>query len=193
MPLSREVVIITGKTGYGKSTWLQQYAKRFSRIWAFDPFAKFPCNYLNEEGILNAAGVIDANTKFSLGSHNIDDLDLIGACSYLTGNNALVLEECGFIFNKGERLPDWLKDIVFLGRHMEVSLIVTAQRAAYIPIDLRSQANRVISFWQTELTDVDWLEQYYGERLGEIENLPIYTCLDYDGGKLTSYKLNKPT
>ena len=190
--MTREVVIILGKTGYGKSTWLANYCARFTRIFVFDPFRKFPADYYTEEQILDlsAAGFFTDGKPFRVGSSWREDLELLGALSFLSGDCLLVIEECGFIWNKGERIPDWLQEIVFLGRHKNVSLAVTAQRAAYIPIDLRSQAHRLISFWQTEMQDIGWLETYLGERLDEIATLPKFVCLDAEDGKIDKYKVH---
>ena len=129
----RQVNIILGKTGYGKSTWLSHYCDGYKRIFAFDPFAKFPCEYLTEEQLLNWNPPGD----FRVGTHRREDLELVGAMAFLHGDCLLVVEECGFVWNKGERIPEWLQEIVFLGRHRNVSLAVTAQRAAYISIELR--------------------------------------------------------
>ena len=187
--MTREVVIILGKTGYGKSTWLANYSTRFTRIFVFDPFGKFPANYYNEDFILDEEiiGKFRPGRSFRVGSYNRNDLDLLGSLSFLSGDCLFVLEECGFIWSKGERIPNWLQEIVFLGRHKNVSLAVTAQRAAYIPIDLRSQANRLISFWQTEFVDVGWLETYLGDRVDEISSLPKFICLDAEDNKISRY------
>lgn len=189
--MSREVVIILGKTGFGKSTWLKHYCDRFTRIFAFDPFGKFPANYSGEDFILDtaASGNFEPGHNFRVGSFNRNDLDLLGALAFMSGDCLLVIEEAGFIWGKGERIPDWLQEIVFLGRHKNVSLAITAQRAAYIPIDLRSQANRLVTYWQTEMNDVGWLENYLGERVNEIPALPKYVCLDAEDNKISRYKI----
>ena len=191
----REVTIVIGKTGYGKSTWLMNYCARFPRIFVFDPFQKFPANYSNEDGLLDSmdAGLFNHGNPFRCGVSNRADLDLIGSLAYTAGDCLLVVEECGFIWSKGERIPEWLQEIVFLGRHNNVSLAVTAQRAAYIPIDLRSQANRLVSFWQTELTDIGWLETYLLDRVDEIATLPRFVCLDAEDSKIDKYKISPPT
>jgi DNA helicase HerA-like ATPase len=189
--MSREVVIILGKTGFGKSTWLAEYAARFTRLFAFDPFGKFPANYWDGDFIIERAqdGNFEPGRKFRVGSYNRNDLELLGALAFLSGDCLFVIEEAGFIWGKGERIPDWLREIVFLGRHKNVSLAITAQRAAYIPIDLRSQANRLVTYWQTEMVDVGWLENYLGERVNEIPMLPKYVCLDAEDNKISRYKI----
>jgi len=189
--MTREVIIILGKTGFGKSTWLANYCTRFARIFAFDPFKQFPADYHTEDGLIDLAnrGEFFNQKSFRVGSYWRGDLDLLGALAFLSGDCLLVIEECGFIWNKGERIPDWLQEIVFLGRHKNVSLAVTAQRAAYIPIDLRSQANRLVSFWQTEMTDIGWLETYLNERVSEISTLQKFVCLDAEDGLIEKYKV----
>lgn len=190
--LTREIVIILGKTGYGKSTWLSSYCSGQKRIFAYDPFAKFPATYLSDEELLQAVnrGDFKKGKEFSVGSFRLQDLELIGALSFVTGDCLLVIEESGFIWGKGERIPDWLSEIVFLGRHQQVSLAITAQGAALIPIDLRSQAHRVIAFWQTEKRDTDWLENYFHERVEEIFTLPKFECLDAEDNNVARYKVS---
>lgn len=187
----REIVIITGKTGYGKSTWLALYCSGKRRIFAFDPFRKFPATYLTEEEILAGVnrGDFEQGKEFAVASHNLPDLELIGALSFLCGDCLLVIEECGFVWRKGEGIPEWLREIVLLGRHKNVSLAVTAQAPIFIPIDLRSQAHRFVSFRVTEQRDIDWTQQYLGERVAEISELPRYECLDAEEDIVNRYKV----
>jgi hypothetical protein len=185
----RQVVIITGKTGYGKSTWLEAYSKGVQRIAAFDPFAKFPAEYLTEDELIKLSE-IQPTGPFRIATHRLDDLDLIGSLSYLLGNCLLVIEECGYCFGKGERIPDWLSEIVFLGRHNNVSLVVTAQRAASIPIDLRSQANRLVTFQQTETNDIGWMDNYLPPE-ADVTALDRFECYDSEDNNVSRYKVTK--
>lgn len=191
---NREVVIVLGKTGYGKSTWLTQYCQVFSRRFVFDPFMKFPAQYLSEETLLaaheNGEYAAEKNASFSVGTMHLATLDLLGAISFLSKNCVFIIEECGVAFFKGERIPDWLSEIIFLGRHHNVSLVLTAQRAASIPIELRSQANRFVTFRQTEKNDVRWCSDYIGERVEELPNLAKFYCLDADNDSVTSYQVS---
>lgn len=186
---SREVVIVLGKTGYGKSTWLQQYCRVFPRLFCFDPFAKFPAEYISADELLRRydQGFLRDSPSFSLGTRLLDDLDLFGAVAFESKNCAFIIEECGVAFYKGERIPDWLSEIIFLGRHNSVSVILTAQRAASIPIELRSQANRFITFRQTEKNDVRWCADYIGELIDQLPNLPKFECIDADNDSVTRY------
>lgn len=194
MAPDRDVIIILGKTGYGKSTWLHKYCAGVPRRFCFDPFRKFPAEYLDEKQILekHEQGVFRNQAAYSIGSHYLPDLSLLGSVSYLTGNCAFIIEECGFAFAKGERIDDWLAEAIFLGRHQSLTLIFTAQRAVSIPIELRSQASRFVSFRQTERRDVDWCREYLDDvdtELG-IDLLPgleKLECLDSDGETVSRY------
>lgn len=190
---ARDVLIILGKTGYGKSTWLTKYSAGLPRIFAFDPFRKFPAEYLNEAQIIERhdSGWFRDTPNFRIGVSDLPNLDLVGAISFLTGRCAFVVEECGFAFYKGERIPEWLQEAIFLGRHQSLTLIFTAQRATSIPIELRSQASRFISFRQTEKRDIEWCREYLGEE--HYEQLPYLEkleCLDSDGENVTRYVIN---
>lgn len=180
---------MTGKTGYGKSTWLQAYCKGFKRIGAFDPFAKFPAEYLTESEILALSDLEKTPDYFRIATYRLPDLDLIGATCYTLGNCLLVIEECGYCFQKGERIPEWLSEIVFLGRHRNVSLVVTAQRAASIPIDIRSQANRLVTFQQTEMNDTGWLDNYLPPE-ADVTTLDRFECYDSEDNNVSRYKVH---
>lgn len=190
----REVIIILGKTGFGKSTWLNSYAQHLPKLFIFDPFAAFPAEYLNAEQIISRhdAQAFQSASNFRVGTHNLPDMDLLGAVSFLTGNCAFIVEECGVAFYKGERIPDWLSEIIFLGRHRNVSVILTAQRAASIPIELRSQASRFISFRQTEKRDLEWTRDYVGDYYSELSTLDVLECLDADKDGVSRYRISAP-
>lgn len=192
MDADRVVIIILGKTGYGKSTWLTKYLQGTERKFVFDPFRKFPAEYLTEEELISRheSGAFKETPKFSIGTHVINDLSLIGSIAFLNGNCSFVIEECGFAFFKGERIEEWLQEAIFLGRHQKLSLIFTAQRAASIPIELRSQAARFISFRQTEKNDVQWCRDYLGEEnFQKLPTLQKFECLDSDGESVTQYRI----
>lgn len=133
-------------------------------------------------------------TKGATPSHRIatadaDALDTFGHLAFLRGNCVYAVEEAALVFQPGERISGWCKNIVFVGRHRDVSLLVTAQRAASIPIALRSQATRIVSFAQTEGDDVSWLKGCYGEEVKNLPKLPPLECLDAHQGNLTRYSI----
>lgn len=181
----RDVVIILGKTRFGKSTWLGKYLRSKPCRFTFDPFKKTQAEYLTDAQLIeqHEQGRFQ-NPPYSVGTHNIPDIDLLSSIAFLNGNARtrpyFVIEECGVAFYKGERISEPLQEAIFLGGHNWLSVVLVAQRAASIPIELRSQATRFISFLQTEKNDVRWCEEYLGERFPEVSSLQRFECLDYD-------------
>jgi hypothetical protein len=181
----RDVIIILGKTRFGKSTWLGKYLRPKPCRFTFDPFQKTQAVYLSEQQLieLHEQGRFQ-NPPYSVGSRQINDIDLLSSVAYLNGNERtrpyFIIEECGIAFYKGERISEPLQEAIFLGGHNWLSIALVAQRAASIPVELRSQATRFISFLQTEQADVKWCEQYLGERFEEVRTLQKFECLDWD-------------
>lgn len=191
----REVVIVLGRTGMGKSIWCRQFLKDKTRLFAYDPIMEINCNYLNTQKLITFAEALKAGEdkgrrNFRVGSYNVDDVPLLTSCAYEYGNCWLSLEEASVVFNAGTRSPDWIRDAIFLGRHRNMSLLVTAQRPTSIPVDLRSQASRIVCFSQHEKNDVGWLRNYFNDQVETISTLPELTCLDSDGRTVERYTID---
>lgn len=192
----RDIIIVLGKTGQGKSLWTSHYLLYKKRLLVFDPMRDLEVVYYDNTPEL--AAIIDylhsmQAPDFNLGISNPDSLDLLGNAAFLMGDCILCIEEAAFVFPMHTRTPQWLRDIIFLGRHRGVSLIITAQRPVSIPIDLRSQASRVVSFAQHEGADVQWLRTYFGTQIYELPNLNPLECLDANNGLISRYKIALPT
>lgn len=187
----REVVIILGKTRYGKSTWLGKFLANKPRRFVFDPFMKSPATYMGEVEMIqrHEAGEFANPNPVRVGSRNIQDIDLLSSVAFLNGHAYFIIEECGVAFYKGERISEPLQEAIFLGGHKWLSIVLVAQRAASIPIELRSQATRFVSFLQTEKNDVRWCEDYLGERFEEVRSLEKFECLDYENNSVTRYRM----
>jgi hypothetical protein len=190
--MQREVLAVLGKTGHGKSVWTRKYCSGKNRVFVFDPLLEFPAQYASSDLMIEAfdAGKFDEGYNFRIGSGNPDDLELLGALSMLAGNCLLVVEECAISFDKYAKIPQWLRDIVFLGRHRGVSILVTAQRAASVPIDLRSQVSRLVSFAQSEGDDLAWLKPFLGREIFSLPQLPILRCYDATAAELQVYTIS---
>lgn len=191
--MDREIIIVLGKTGQGKSVWSRKYIEPFKRKFVFDPLMDMKVEYMDEAGLLFKYdnGDFKPGKDFSIGIYNADYLSLLGSLGFLSGNSLITIEECAIAFPYGNHSVDeWLHEIVFLGRHRRVSLLLTAQRAVSIPIIVRSQATRIISFSQQEGADMRWLQDYFGSRANFIPNLPKLRCLDAYNGEVSEYSIN---
>ena len=216
--MRREVIIVLGKTGCGKSWWAKHAVQASERLAVFDPLQspEYRVAWVEPEDTDALEGQY-RQKQFRVGVYDPDSLPSLGSYAFAyggpevmeyhgtkawfdgqqgmaTGPLTLVLEEFSTITEKGQRPPDWLRRLIFLGRHKGVSLVAVAQRAVSIPIELRSQASRIVSFAQHEADDVDWLEEFYGPDVAdELPDLPKFECVDYRlGGTVERYSI-RPT
>jgi DNA helicase HerA-like ATPase len=181
---ARTITLIVGRTGSGKSTWAKQFAAGQKRLFAFDPFGSFPgVVFVKDDDILaeHDDGAFERGEQFKIGSVDPDTASLLGNLAYLSADCMFLCEEASLVFPKMKPLEKWSRDLVFLGRHRSVSMLVIAQRASTIPIDLRSQAHRVVSFTQTEPDDVKALRPWFGDDAEALIDLPDLVCMDSDG------------
>jgi len=173
--MEREVTIVLGKSGQGKTTWVQQQIEQLDRVLVWDPKKQ----YRNIEFRPDLPDLINREKRpetFRYGTVFPEHAEDIGDAGMLAGNCTIVLEECTVCLDKKNILPDWIRDPLFLGRERGVSIIAVSQRPASIPIFLRSQASRIVTFNQTEDDDVLWLKKLFGQ---DMLNLNILECLDW--------------
>lgn len=191
----REIVLVMGMTGWGKSWWSKLYHKKWKRSLVYDPAMSFPDVIWGDmEDHANVLLGEDESPKvFKYGFVNADDVPQAGASIFAVGDSILFVEECATVFDKGQaRMPEWARRLCFYGRHRSCSIVLIAQRPTYIPIDFRSQANRVITFCQHEGSDMDWLQDFFGkERMSKMMTLPKFTCFDYHNGNVTEYSIRE--
>ena len=213
--MNREVIIVGGMTGWGKSLWSKIYSYHVNRLLVYDPAMSFPAVNFSEadgeHGELCFPSVIEnldndrflygpdknqgkkqqALEPFRVGIFEPDRISELGGAAFALGHNLLVLEETSTIFEKGQRnLEAWLRRLIFLGRHRQCSILCIAQRFMSVPIDIRSQANRVISFNQHEPEDIRYLTETFGKELVErIPSLERFQCFDRHNGKTYEYSI----
>ncbi len=191
--MKRDVILIVGKTGYGKSLWLKLYLRSALRVFAFDPAASLDAELLTGDAWLDSydAGKFSPGLAFRAMTVYPQDLELVGSLAHIAGNCTLALEEFSMLHRRGESMPDWLSRLVFLGRHRSVSIVAVAQRAATIPVDVRSQVTRLISFNQSEPDDLLWMRPFLSrDEAGDCAALARGECFDIrpDGTK-TRYSI----
>ena len=186
------VVLVLGKRGYGKSVWTKYFLKNQQRVFLFDPVGDYEgFGYYDREDMthLDIDYLRDKNSTFKIATNDPSCLEFLASLAFLTGDCWLVIEECSYVFPPKQYMPEYLRDIVFLGRHNNCSLLLTAQRAVSIPIDMRSQATRVVSFRQVEAADMKWLEDYFGAATWDIPEMGKLECLDCENENLSHYKI----
>ena len=186
--MNRAYIVVVGNQGAGKSVWTKKYVSASDRLFVFDPTGSYAVNYDFEDAI---DGVLEKKlSKFRIGTTEPEDAELFGNAAFSAGKCTFVVEECGLLFKRGEIIEPWARRLIFMGRHPEVNIIFVAQRASSIPIDIRSQANRVISFRQTNSDDVRALKEVFGKDYSaELSTFPDLRCLDWELGTINKYDL----
>lgn len=187
--MQRDFIVVVGMQGYGKSTWTELYGATKTRLLAYDPKGAFKnVDFLTdpEDWI---PGVLDRTTKqFRFGTYIEEEISLFGNAAYAATNCTFIMEECATFFQRGGDVEKWMAPLIYMGREPQLNLVLVAQRAMSIPIGVRSQASRVVTFWQSEPDDVKALSDKIGKQYrDDILHLPFYTCLDWDHGKVSRY------
>lgn len=191
--MHRDIVIVLGRTGQGKSLWSRIFALAHSRLFVYCPLQGYDhIEWTTGEKIIDEyeQQFFGPSNTFRRGISNLADVEVLGAVSYLVGNSLLVLEEFSTIHSRGNVLPTWLSNQIFMGRHRRVSMLVVAQRSASIPIEFRSQATRLITFAQHEPDDLGWLRTFFTKE--EIEGIPQLEkgwCLDSNQQSTSHYSI----
>src|SRR5574341_1233245 len=160
----RQFILVTGNQRQGKSAWSKIFSKNLARLLVSDLTMSYPnVDYQSlPESWLDP--VIERRQEnFRFGTYMADELPLFAYASFAAGNCTFIIEECALIFRRGEELHDWAKPLIFMGGHSNVDLVLIAQRAASIPIAIRSQATRIVSFKQSEPADVNALVDRIGK------------------------------
>ena len=197
----REISLVFGKTGMGKSNFLKGYLSSLNRVIILDPLDEYPgleferisdmIDYLQNENVK-----YDLKKSFCVKSCNILDLEALGeiVSDGDRKDDPNAMREVTFIIEEAQRclpasrqeLPDSLQRIIFLGRHFERSLVIAAQRPSIVHIAARSQWNRIVSFNLTEDADVSWIRNTSGYDIENSENdirkLPVGDYLEITPG-----------
>ena len=188
--MRRDYIVVTGAQGCGKSVWAKQYTSDTSRLLVYDPTRSYPVNY-DWDQRTGEEILIGKHKQFRIGIDDGGDLDTLCDMAYVAGDCTLLIEEAGVLFGRGQKLTSSVRRVIFMGRHRRVNLLLLAQRAVSIPVDLRSQANRFISFRQIEEQDVAAVSGIMGKQYkGVLPTLPELRCLDWCQGKVSAYDLH---
>lgn len=183
--MRRDFILVCGNQGFGKTVWTKAYAASKPRLLVFDPKAEYPgVDFLTppDEWI---NGVVERTTKcFKFGTYLAEEVEMLWQAAFAATDCTLINEECTLLFNRGEDVPEWARPMIFMGREPQLNLILVTQRANSVPVGIRSQASRIVTFLQTEPDDVRALAARIGrERAEEIATLRELECLDWQAGQ----------
>lgn len=189
--MQRDFIIVVGNQGAGKSVWTKAYCSSKPRLFVYDPLASYAGVDFVSDPVDVFPGILSGESKnFRVGTYLPDELPLFGSSAFAAGSCVMVVEECGVVFQRGATLEEWARRIIFMGRHRETSIVLVAQRASSIPVDIRSQASRIVTFRQVEPDDVKAISERIGrDNRDLIPALPDLECLDWENGAVKRYKI----
>lgn len=103
------------------------------------------------------------------------------------GDLVLIVDEvdavCGAQWGQTRMCPE-LYELVHMGRHHHVSMMVTARDTASVPINLRSQCDTFRLFRTTEQGYIDYLAKRIGKQNAlRLPSLPQYEYLLWNSGE----------
>lgn len=192
-PQARDFIIVVGNQQCGKSVWSKLYCASRPRLLVFDPMASYAnVDFVRHPEEWMPELVSRRLSQFRFGTPWTEELPLFANAAAAAGDCTLVVEECSLCFDRGEKIPEWLQHHVFMGAHIGVDRVFIAQRAASIPIDVRSQASRIVTFRQTEPADVKAACERMGrEYMEELPSLEKLHCLDWraEDGRVQRYSI----
>lgn len=192
-PLKREIVLVFGQTGQGKSQFTKRFIAKTKRVLVIDPQDEYEqVLHLDTEDAIKAH--IGKNPRvFRVG---VSDLRLFDVCSDLISlcpESLFVVEESQRIIPPMVKLPESFADLIFRGRHSGTSILLVSQRPTTVDIAVRSQFHRLITFRQTEKRDLNWITDVSGYELDdEIRGLDVLEYIEinkdgYEHKKLEGY------
>lgn len=184
--VKRDVRLILGKTGSGKTTLARQLVRALPRCLILDNgFQEFTARHftdisqLHDHLDINAVAGEEFKAAFTPLKSQYDTLF---RWAVEVGNEeaiTLVLEEC-------DRFPTpasaaLFDEIVQRGRHYGVNLLALTTFPYAVNIDLRRQATEIFTFRQHEPADIKWLSAVMpGEAISQVQQLGDYEYLRWN-------------
>lgn len=182
--MRRDFIIVSGLQGFGKTVWTKSYAAPKTRLLLYDPKAEYPnVDYMTKPENWVERVLTGEQKEFRFGTYQSADVEMIGSTAYAVGDCTLILEECKMLFDRGEDVAQWARPLIYMGREPRVNLVLVAQRVTAIPPDIRTQANRIVTFLQTDEVDCRALASRIGCDKDEIRSLAERECLDWEAGR----------
>lgn len=200
----REVDLVVGKTGHGKTYWTQRYIRDHKRVIILDPMLEYDGEMFEDPqkliDYIEDKRVYQVRMEYAEDAGNLAKIAMAaaGPCQHKgkpmphrgCRDVTLVIDEAGRALpSGGKHIDPAIEDVIYRGRHFHVTLVNVTQRASTLSIAARSQWTRLISFWQTEDADVKWVQSQAGEKL-DLEHLRKLEYFDITPYGIRKMKIN---
>jgi hypothetical protein len=183
--MQREVVLVLGKTGSGKTTWARQFIQSQTRVIVLDAgFGDYPAqpvdgleNLILETDRLNSNGSGFFRLSYT---PRMNEAPVVMDLSRVVRNCWLVMEEADRFDDP--RVCSEYDEIISRGRHYGVSILGISLYPFKLPADLRRQATRIICYRMHEPRDLAYLADIIGEDVEKLPSLEPFHYLDWRAG-----------
>lgn len=173
----RDMILVGGITGSGKTFFTNNLSFDYPRVIILSPIEADEDEYdgVMAEDFDDLVDKIDdavkdgkKNWRFKLS--DLSEVDTVYSFVYDLGNEVdgllVVVEEAEATIPIGnaQSLSTPFRNLLYRGRHPQVSMIFAVQRFTLLNMNVRSQCRRFISFMQDEPDDISWLYRKTGRR-----------------------------
>lgn len=185
----RDVKLIVGQNGYGKSRYLRRELRGVTRFvgltGGFDDEKEFDGVAVPDVAAYNDY-MLEHYRRFFRVSFQPEPAQFAAVCRWLqTARDAvLAIDEAGDYLDErtsGEALPSDFMRLANKGRHYGVTVLAAAVRPAHLHKNLRAVLTHVIVFNTIDEDDVRWITYTIGrEHEEKIKTLPPFHFLEYE-------------
>jgi hypothetical protein len=166
----RDIVLVYGKTGTGKTRWTRAFLRPLRRVLILDPLGEYDCPRFDELDPL--IDFVARNRVFRVATERSDALNVLCALALAAQDCWLVIEEAQRALPPMAPPPSYFTHAVYRGRHARLSMLMVSQRPTTVNIVARSQWTRIVTFNQSEKNDVAWVLSQAGAEL-DPASLPL--------------------
>lgn len=158
MERQNQVTFVLGRKGHGKSSLVKQRIQHLERLIIYDPRKEYRQGVIYTRFLDLMQGLEHEPDKFQCVCRfeDPDDVDSLLAFVRDLKEITFVAEEVDWICDTKTIHPDF-EWILKYGRHHAIDLYAVTRRPAETNVMLRSQADVMISFKQSEPADLDYL------------------------------------
>lgn len=187
----RDVILILGKTGSGKTTFARHLVRPLPRVFIVDAdFREFGA--LSFDTFPDLTAYLEKKSppgNFFRVSYTpyTNEYPLVFDLSRLVAPVHLVLEEADRFDDPRYCLE--YEEVIARGRHSGVSIIALSRYPYALPSMLRREATRIIAFHHHEPSDLNWFSDVMGPDTEMLPDLREHEFLDWRPGQ--NIPLNK--